>query len=248
MDDDATIMYVHAWQSTIATDPLFVDVLAKADVEYEQRLPARFARLHAAVPAPVGATVRDIACRGDAAREIVRHAEELGADLVAVGRHGMGTIERLFVGSVAAGLLRRAKCSVLVSPTPTSADRERLQLQVSGSSESWAPVAWSDMLARFSVRNRGRLTTLEIDDPVLGAYTQETGYPFQGAAYDPHDERVELMFGSERAGRTHLTRSIASAHSVLVQADEHGMDTALTIAHGQAETVVRFTSPASHAD
>ncbi len=48
--------------------------------------------------------------------ELARMAEERRFDLVAVGTHGRRGVERLLLGSVAAGVLRRAPCSVLVAP------------------------------------------------------------------------------------------------------------------------------------
>ena len=45
---------------------------------------------------------------------ILREAERSGADLVAVGWRGRGTARRLLVGSVSRGVVRGAKCAVLV--------------------------------------------------------------------------------------------------------------------------------------
>ena len=51
---------------------------------------------------------------GKAYREILRVAEERHADLIVIGAHGHGVIERLFVGSTAHHVVRRAACPVLV--------------------------------------------------------------------------------------------------------------------------------------
>jgi len=51
---------------------------------------------------------------GDAVDEILRLAEENGAGLVCIGTHGRKGLARLFVGSVAEGVLRRATVPVLV--------------------------------------------------------------------------------------------------------------------------------------
>jgi nucleotide-binding universal stress UspA family protein len=51
-----------------------------------------------------------------AARAAVDLAVAVKADVIAVGRHGHGPIERFLVGNVAAALLRSAPCSVLVAP------------------------------------------------------------------------------------------------------------------------------------
>lgn len=51
---------------------------------------------------------------GEPADEIVGAAEELGADLVVVGRRGLGPLRRLVLGSVSDAIVRRAPCDVLV--------------------------------------------------------------------------------------------------------------------------------------
>jgi nucleotide-binding universal stress UspA family protein len=51
---------------------------------------------------------------GAPAREIARLASDLEADLVVVGTHGRTGLRRLLLGSVAAEVLRLAKCSVHV--------------------------------------------------------------------------------------------------------------------------------------
>lgn len=241
MDAAGTISYVHAWQLSTLADPAFADVLAGIDERYERLLPARFERLHGAVATPPGITVRDITSRGDPAQELVHHAERLHADLIVVGRHGMGSLERLLVGSVASAVLRRATCSVLVAPAPRAAELERVQLRVSGTVEATSPEQWSAMLERFTARNRGRPTRLEVDDPEFGAQTQEVGYRFSGATYDPHDRRVELMLGERMGSSVHLSRGIPSPRAVALLADRHGQDVGLSIAHGRGQTLLTFT-------
>jgi nucleotide-binding universal stress UspA family protein len=51
---------------------------------------------------------------GDPADEIVGAADELGADLVIVGRRGGKDAARHEPGSVSADVVRRAPCDVLV--------------------------------------------------------------------------------------------------------------------------------------
>ena len=52
---------------------------------------------------------------GEPSDVIVRRARELGADLVVVGSRGLGTIDRLLLGSVSSSVAQRAACSVLVA-------------------------------------------------------------------------------------------------------------------------------------
>jgi len=56
--------------------------------------------------------------RGPYAETILREADRLGADVVVIGSHAHGRLHALFVGSVAAQVLRGAKVPVLVVPPP----------------------------------------------------------------------------------------------------------------------------------
>ena len=51
---------------------------------------------------------------GRAAPEIAEHAESSGADLIVIPTHGHSGLDRVLLGSVAEGVLRRAECPVLV--------------------------------------------------------------------------------------------------------------------------------------
>jgi nucleotide-binding universal stress UspA family protein len=51
---------------------------------------------------------------GPPAQVICETAEAMGADLIVVGSHGRGAVDRLLVGSVSHGVLNRAKQPVLV--------------------------------------------------------------------------------------------------------------------------------------
>ncbi len=66
---------------------------------------------------PEWAGVVDLCVRSGEARDVV--LEEAGArdaDLVILGTHGRSGLERWLLGSVAAGVLRRASCNLLVVP------------------------------------------------------------------------------------------------------------------------------------
>lgn len=72
----------------------------------------RFTKAHAAAAAPPSLKVRI----GYPAQEIVRELADREADLVVLGTHGHGRLERLLIGSVTADVLREAPCSVLAVP------------------------------------------------------------------------------------------------------------------------------------
>jgi nucleotide-binding universal stress UspA family protein len=55
---------------------------------------------------------------GDPVPEILRVAEEVGADLIVLGTHGRTGLGRLLMGSVAEQVVRRGPCPVLTVRTP----------------------------------------------------------------------------------------------------------------------------------
>ncbi|HYU33135.1 MAG TPA: universal stress protein, partial [Thermoanaerobaculia bacterium] len=61
---------------------------------------------------------------GEARFEILRELAEHPVDLVVLGTHGRGGLDRLLVGSVASAIARKAPCSVLlISPEATLEER-----------------------------------------------------------------------------------------------------------------------------
>lgn len=53
---------------------------------------------------------------GQPAAEILNHAAAVKADYIVIGSHGHGAAYDLLIGSAAQGVLRRARCPVLVVP------------------------------------------------------------------------------------------------------------------------------------
>jgi nucleotide-binding universal stress UspA family protein len=68
----------------------------------------------AAVLGETGRPVEQLVSEGDPAREIVRIAEDRDVDLVVVGARGLGTLERLLLGSVSETVLHHAARPVLI--------------------------------------------------------------------------------------------------------------------------------------
>jgi len=60
--------------------------------------------------------VRTAVVEGKPSREIVRYAEANDCDLVVMGTHGRGGIDRLLLGSVAEGVIRAASVPVTTVP------------------------------------------------------------------------------------------------------------------------------------
>lgn len=58
---------------------------------------------------------RSIVVRGDAARRILEQEEKQGADLIVLGKHGLGMVEELLIGGRTKHILAQARCDVLVA-------------------------------------------------------------------------------------------------------------------------------------
>jgi nucleotide-binding universal stress UspA family protein len=232
-----TLHLVHAWLPHTVLTPSHL----AQDEAYERQLPTHFGRVERELlDRARDVTIVPASRVGNAREELVAFAKSSGAELLAAGRRGHGLLELLVVGRVTTALLREAPCAVLVTPEPTLAERDALQRALWGTSESRAHGEWGALLEAFTRRNAGRRARLEVDDPALGAQTQETGWAFLGAAYDRHDHRVALMFGGAADATAHLTRSIERVSSVAVLTGADGRDTALQLTHGTAQTLLTF--------
>jgi len=83
---------------------------------YERRCADLFAQFLRQLPTLPGITVETRFLRGEPVPTILDFARSQGAGLIACGRLGHSLIERVFVGSVSAALVRQATCPVLVAP------------------------------------------------------------------------------------------------------------------------------------
>jgi nucleotide-binding universal stress UspA family protein len=69
--------------------------------------------LHRVIPADATIAVEHTLAQGDPAREILRFAEQVECNLIVMGTHGRGGLNRLVMGSVADEVVRHANCPVL---------------------------------------------------------------------------------------------------------------------------------------
>ena len=99
---------------------VFMDAETKRRREMERRLEAE--RVVAAANAPLvrqGLVAhRQIVVEGDPPSEILKLADEMGVDLIAMGAHGRTGVLRVFVGSVSRKVIDHASCPVLIARVP----------------------------------------------------------------------------------------------------------------------------------
>jgi nucleotide-binding universal stress UspA family protein len=84
------------------------ELIARAEQE-GQRLVAGFRQRLSLPPAAL-----EFVLSGSPADEIVKAAKEWAADLIVIGSHGRGGIQRALLGSVAERVMRNAVCPVLI--------------------------------------------------------------------------------------------------------------------------------------
>lgn len=241
--DGASVHIVHGWSRFETLLP--VQELKQLNDEYAASLPERFARFRAALHNEGRFVFETSAPEGKPAEHVLAIARAWKADMIAAGTHGAGALERWILGSTSNALLRGAQCSVLVVPSPGVAKRTELMRHMSGTSTVKDPGEWDAELRAFAARNSARRTTLELEDESIGAQVQESGYSLVGAAYDPHDRHVTLMFGG--VGRPHFTRSIGHVHAVSVASRPGYKDQALCVESDDGRAILTFLPAAPSA-
>jgi nucleotide-binding universal stress UspA family protein len=86
------------------------------DDAYENAVKASFAELRGRFQIPESMTAEELVLYGDPARELLKQAETMHADLIVAGTHGHNIIARALLGRVSTKLIRGAHCSVFVVP------------------------------------------------------------------------------------------------------------------------------------
>jgi len=87
------------------------DLVAGKFRDEHQRLHAEADRFR-----EMGVTATPILMQGRTAESILTEAGKLPADMIILGSHGHGAVYHLLVGSTCEGVLKKAKCPVLVVP------------------------------------------------------------------------------------------------------------------------------------
>jgi nucleotide-binding universal stress UspA family protein len=131
---------------------------------------------------------------GSAVHETLEAARDWGADLIVIGTHGRGGMERVVLGSVAEKVLRKAPCAVLAVPHAALAHAhatERISHVLcahDGSAASRNGVAYAVSLAE---RTGAKLTLVSVVEalPYGGDFTGPDFAAFR-AARDEHAREV----------------------------------------------------------
>lgn len=71
--------------------------------------------------------VREVVKEGHAKSEILSYAHNWPADMIVVGSHGKGAMQRMLLGSVSSAVVEHARCSVMVVHLKPPAERPPAQ-------------------------------------------------------------------------------------------------------------------------
>lgn len=202
--------------------------------DYEEELRERLDGFAGNLPTPSGCSIQTHVLEGEPAHEILKFSESKQADLLVAGSHGHSFVGRLLMGSVSTRLIRGAQGPVLVIP-PSDLTQEVLETEGGGKERH----PWVQQVQTFSEANLGRRTTLELNDPELGAQECGRNFPLWGVVYDPKRDRVDIMLGRSGTVDGHLTHSIPSPQDIRVLSDERGGARALQILLRKGQIVLR---------
>ena len=75
-----------------------------------------FRRLLTQLRPPAGVIVETIVLNGSPVPAVAEFCERVGADLLAVGTHGLPRVARFFLGSVSLGLIRKVRTPIVIAP------------------------------------------------------------------------------------------------------------------------------------
>lgn len=113
IDGSGTLYLVHV-EPPVELFPLGFTVTDDAldPEDIRTRLKGLVDKLHA----PQGVTVEPVVLNGKPVPTIIEFADRVGAGMIASGSHGHTRLERFILGGVSTGLVRNARCPVLIAP------------------------------------------------------------------------------------------------------------------------------------
>jgi len=118
-DAEISLLYVQKPEA-FAVGEIWIDPDTKQRREIRRRQEAEmvFANTTAPLERQRLTVRRQLTVEGDPADEILRCADEIGADLIVMGSHGRTGVLRVLMGGVSSKVLDRAKCPVLIVRIP----------------------------------------------------------------------------------------------------------------------------------
>ena len=190
----------------------------------EPATPARLAEALAAAAGTLrqpGVTVDHVVRRGEPSIAIADEAAAFGADLVMIGSRGLGPVETVVLGSVAAETVDTAPCSVLVARV---AGVRRAALATDGSASSDAAVAAG---MRWPILAGMPIAVLAVNTDVPG-YSQPSDMSLGEVARTKDVRRIAdaaamRLIGAGRQASAHVRTGDAAAQIVTFAAG-HGAD------------------------
>jgi len=108
---DALVYLVNVGPPYVAVDP----ILRSQAVGYREQATQGFAELHERLERDA-VQFQDVLIDGNASDALLAFAKSVDADLIVLATHGYGFLRRAVLGSVAAELVRRGSCSLLIVP------------------------------------------------------------------------------------------------------------------------------------
>jgi nucleotide-binding universal stress UspA family protein len=102
-----------------SADRGFGGYIVEGEVEAESQR-----RLNETVPGDLAVSHSHKLRHGPPAREILKCADEESVDMVVIGSHGRRGLVRMLLGSVAEGVVRKAKCPVITIKQPSKIAEE----------------------------------------------------------------------------------------------------------------------------
>ncbi len=230
----ATLHLVHVWQPSDAAD----DVATRDNDVYRRHLAERFRRFIESLALPATVEVKTEVREGRAAERLVDFAEAHRVDIIAIGRNGPRTVERLLVGGVAERVLRSAECSVLIAPDRPLPDSPLAGAPDGASEEVVERAQWETTLDALARRNAGHVVSLEVHDPEHGIASRERGYILFGASYSARERLVSITLGETSGRRQHRTQQVFDPRRISITRDAQGELLELRIQHGDGETLL----------
>lgn len=204
-------------------------------LDYETELTGRLEDLAVGLTPSAGSSVHTHLLEGEPSHELLAFSDDREIELLVAGSHGLSFVGRLLMGSVSTRLVRGAHVPVLVIP-PSDLAQEVIDQE--GGSEEIHP--WVAEMEEFSKANAGRRTTLELDDPEIGAQQCGKNFPLWGVDYDPRRDRINIMLGRSGTVEGHLTHSIPGPKDLRVERDDRGRPQALQVRLEKGQVVLRI--------